>query len=107
MLFLFIIVIFLLLTFKNRWLAPLSNRLLVRIGIISYPIYLLHENLGLVLINRLASFELINVYAPLVTMVIIFIVSLAIYELFERPVIHWAQMIAFVKSYNRKPQFKQ
>ena len=44
--------LFLLLIYYEKPLLFLKSRLILRIGVISYSIYLIHEQIGILLINR-------------------------------------------------------
>jgi peptidoglycan/LPS O-acetylase OafA/YrhL len=45
------IMLFLMFIYRASWLAFLSNRIFVKIGVCSYSIYLFHNNIGVVLIH--------------------------------------------------------
>lgn len=47
------IALFFIFVFKPNWLGFLSNRLFQTIGLVSYPLYLLHQNLGVLSIYKL------------------------------------------------------
>ena len=48
--------LFLLLIYYDRALSFLENRLICRVGLISYSIYLIHEQIGILLINKYSSY---------------------------------------------------
>ena len=86
-LFLGIIVLFLILVYRENWLSFLKLKMIVWIGLVSYPLYLLHENIGLILINRIGN--LMNnagaVYLPFLIAIIMVILSSVIFRYYERP----------------------
>lgn len=47
--------LFLLFIYRPKYLAFLNNKPLLFIGMVSYPLYLIHENIGVLLINRFAD----------------------------------------------------
>jgi peptidoglycan/LPS O-acetylase OafA/YrhL len=53
-LWLLIVSAFLVLIHRPTWFSLLANRAVVWIGVVSYPLYLLHENIGVLLIRNLA-----------------------------------------------------
>ena len=74
--------------FDPRWL---SNRALLFLGAISYPLYLVHNNLGMAIIRRalaagLGSYAAIGV----ATAFAVLVASLVTYSI-ERPALRWAK----------------
>jgi peptidoglycan/LPS O-acetylase OafA/YrhL len=67
----------------------MNNALLARIGVISYSVYLLHEYIGVVLINKLGLFvhsAVIIKLMPLLVIALLVIFADIIYRVYEKPV---------------------
>jgi peptidoglycan/LPS O-acetylase OafA/YrhL len=82
------ICLFFLLIYKDHWLFFIRFKPLLWIGTISYPIYLLHENIGLMLVNnisKLIGVEEIDKYSPLMAVAIVLFGSDLIYRFIEVP----------------------
>jgi peptidoglycan/LPS O-acetylase OafA/YrhL len=56
LIFLIMLLLFAVMIYKRKWLFFLDNPLLVRIGMISYSIYLAHEDIGILLINKYGGY---------------------------------------------------
>jgi len=87
--FLGIIALFVILVYRENWLAFLKLKIIVWIGLISYPLYLLHQNVGLILINQIVQFidvRFLKILPFFVTLIMILLSSI-IYNYYERPVI--------------------
>ena len=70
-------------------LPVLKVRVLVWLGMISYPLYLLHENIGWALIRRMESAGLEPNVAALVTLTIVIGLATALHRLVEKPAMRW------------------
>jgi len=79
---------FMLLIYAPACLAWLQNRYIVRLGIISYSVYLLHESIGLLLINKLSSFvpQQLTPVIPVVVLLIMVASCALLYRFYEKPV---------------------
>lgn len=80
------IVLFLLMIYRKSFLFFLDNRFLVRIGVISYTIYLIHENVGILLIHTYGGY--LGKYSPLSPFIVtglIWLFSEYSYRLYEQP----------------------
>ncbi|NBW35230.1 MAG: acyltransferase [Cytophagia bacterium] len=80
---------FLIFVYKPKVLAFLTNKFVLWVGLISYPVYLLHQNIGLILINRMATFDTLlsfKKYFPLMAIFVILAMSGLIYLFYERPI---------------------
>jgi peptidoglycan/LPS O-acetylase OafA/YrhL len=53
--FLAFIGLFLIMLYKPNWLNLLATPLLAKIGLVSYPLYLLHQNIGVLSIHKLSA----------------------------------------------------
>jgi peptidoglycan/LPS O-acetylase OafA/YrhL len=83
-----VIVLFLILVYRESWLSFLRLKGVVWIGLVSYPLYLLHENIGIILINRIG--EITNrigaAYLPFIIAIVMLVVSSLIFKFYERPI---------------------
>jgi peptidoglycan/LPS O-acetylase OafA/YrhL len=81
---LFTTVLFLLLIYKRSFLSMLENSFITRIGVISYSIYLIHEVIGILLINRyshyLGSWAMLSPFIVIVMVIIFAELSYRFYE---------------------------
>lgn len=81
-----VLVIFVLFLYKQTSISLLANRLLYKIGIASYSIYLIHENIGVVIINKLSRyFGNWNWLLPIILIIIFCIFGIVSYKFFEIP----------------------
>jgi len=95
-LFVAMIAIFTVLVHRPRWLGFLRWRPLVLIGLISYPLYLIHEIVGVQLTSDLASFigdHWIQGLIPLVTTMILILFCYLVFVYYERPAIRFLRSI--------------
>jgi peptidoglycan/LPS O-acetylase OafA/YrhL len=84
-----IIIIFLIFIYKPNYLNFLNAKLITRIGLISYTMYLLHQFIGVILINKLydaIDIPVLGPAIPILIMAFIALVSELIYRVFEHPV---------------------
>lgn len=82
-----LVLLFALFALKADWIKWLDNPLFRRIGVISYTLYLSHEVLGILLINKLATISSIGVgWLPLIALLIFVLFSEISFRLFETPV---------------------
>ncbi len=77
--------LFLLFVVDARILGPLKSALLVRIGIASYSLYLLHESIGLSIIQRLNEDIFPSSFWPFLVTAMMITLSLSIYKCVESP----------------------
>jgi peptidoglycan/LPS O-acetylase OafA/YrhL len=54
--FIIMLLLFVVMIYKRKWLFFLDYPLLIRIGMISYSIYLAHEDIGILLINKYGGY---------------------------------------------------
>ena len=83
-----IIALFGLLIVNPRWLRFLENKYVLLIGLASYPLYLIHQNVGVILINVLApAFETFNmvIATPVLVILIMIVCSSMVFIYWERP----------------------
>lgn len=80
--------LFLAFIYKPDSISLLSNKFFLFIGMISYPLYLIHENLGILFINYLSDKTGINSIGPLLVTVIglMFLFSFLLHQYIEAPV---------------------
>ncbi len=81
------LVLFLLLIYKKQYLQFLNNKLLRRIGVISYGIYLIHEEIGILLMRLYGPYmgKWITL-APYIVLILMIIVAELGYRYVERKV---------------------
>lgn len=83
-------ILFVLFIYKNQWLSWMNQPLIITIGISSYPLYLLHQHIGIILISKLANwFPLQGSWQLLYPVVVYGLMCLAgylIYLKYELPV---------------------
>jgi len=95
-----LILLFLIFIYREKWLFFLRTNFILWTGMISYPLYLLHEDVGLLLMNKAADLlkiPALNKYMPLFAIAVLLIVTYVIYRFYEVPV------IAFLKK-KMKPE---
>jgi peptidoglycan/LPS O-acetylase OafA/YrhL len=71
----------------NQKLTFLNNRTLIFFGKISYPLYLLHQTIGFILIYNFIDLGLPHFFSILLTIPIIIGLSYMVYEYLEKPII--------------------
>lgn len=79
------VLLFYLLIYKK--LSFLNNRFLIFFGQISYPLYLLHQTIGFILISNLIDFGLPHYLSVLLTLILNVGLSYLVYEYLEKPII--------------------
>lgn len=79
----FMIGLFLLLIYRQSWLRLLDNRLFRRIGVISYTAYLIHENVGVVLIH--AYGRTLGAFSPFIVTALVLVFSECSFRWYEQP----------------------
>jgi peptidoglycan/LPS O-acetylase OafA/YrhL len=85
----FLTLLFVVFTFKAEYLSFLKIGMIQRIGIISYTVYLIHQSVGVILIDKLS--KIINVdtlspFIPLLVMVLVILFAECSYRFYEKPV---------------------
>lgn len=77
--------VFLLMIYKEGYLSFLKNPLFIRIGMISYSIYLIHEEIGVLLITRYGKYlGSWSALAPLIMIIIAVCFAELSYRFYER-----------------------
>jgi peptidoglycan/LPS O-acetylase OafA/YrhL len=100
--FVIILVLFLALIYRREWIGFLRLPLLVQIGVASYPLYLLHENIGVILIRRLSNYVPSNAIILVPTVMLSLIgFSRVVYYYYEWPVL---SILKKKLIQNRNPQ---
>jgi peptidoglycan/LPS O-acetylase OafA/YrhL len=86
-LFIIIIGFFFTMIYRPRWLNFLKHTIFMQIGLVSYPLYLLHENIGVVLINKLGSGlgTMMTFVITILVTIILILVSKMLHEKYEEP----------------------
>ena len=94
----FLIVMFLYLMFWgaiNQKLKFLSNKLFVFLGSISYSLYLIHQNLGYIILLKLNKIGIDNQYVILIPLVISILISYLITKYCEKPIMKYLKIKYF------------
>lgn len=82
--------LFLVFIFKNEWLNWANHKLILAVGLASYPFYLLHQHIGVLLINQVSYIWPLNgnwtITYPIVIYLFLFLFSCIIYSVFEIPI---------------------
>ena len=81
----FFVIIFYLLIYEK--LNFLNNNVAIFLGKISYPLYLLHQTIGFILISYLIKLGVNDYYAILFTVIFIIALSWTVYEYLEKPIL--------------------
>ena len=81
------IIVFISFSFFPNIYKYLSGKLLAKIGVASYSLYLIHEHIGVLLINKYASiFGKFNFLFPIIIIIIMIIFSMILYKYVEKPI---------------------
>ena len=81
--------LFAILAFAPNYLSFLKIKLVQRIGLISYSVYLIHQFIGILLINKISlwiNYSPINIYIPIFVMILVIVFAECSYRFFEKPV---------------------
>jgi peptidoglycan/LPS O-acetylase OafA/YrhL len=70
------ILLFVIFVYKIEWLSLLSNRFIVGIGVMSYPLYLIHSHIGVLLVSKLST--LIHTSNPSILISLASVILLAV-----------------------------
>jgi len=71
--------------FKPIWVNALSYSWFRLVGLISYPLYLCHERVGIILLNKFYAAGLPSLVALAVVLCIVFMLALAVHRFVEMP----------------------
>jgi peptidoglycan/LPS O-acetylase OafA/YrhL len=70
---------------RRKYLSCLENPVLRRIGIISYSIYLIHEDIGVLLINKYGgALGRFSVLSPFIVMILMTVFAETSYRFYEQ-----------------------
>jgi len=72
--YLLMVAAFLLMIYRKKYLSFLDNALFRRIGLLSYSVYLIHETIGILLINKYGAY--LGDWSPLSPLIVIVLVIL-------------------------------
>jgi len=79
------LILFMLMIYKKKYLFFLENPILKRIGVISYSIYLIHETIGVLLINKYAGYlGSLSVLSPFIMIILATGFAELSYRFYER-----------------------
>ena len=99
------IAVFLLFIYKPKFLAFLNSGFITRIGVISYSLYLIHENIGVLFINKFAAVVsspvLVKIF-PVVLMLLMIIFAEILYRIYEKPVINFLRKKLLSRATKKK-----
>ena len=90
-----VLVFFGLLIYKQEWLGFLNFRLFQRIGVISYTVYLIHEDVGVLLMTKIGPYIGWNPLLPLVMMALAIGFAELSYRFYEKSVYRWLKRVLF------------
>ena len=79
----------------------LGNKYFAYFGVISYSLYLLHQNIGYVLIRKSYEYEMPPLLAIFVTLIILIFMASAVTKYLEKP------SLSFLRTYYKQKQLKQ
>lgn len=83
----FIFIMFMLFFYKSEWISFLGSRLFSKCGIASYTVYLLHQNIGVLIIYRCSPYlGKYNFIIGLILIPVFFLLGHWIYKYFEKPI---------------------
>jgi peptidoglycan/LPS O-acetylase OafA/YrhL len=94
--YLVMVILFLLMIYKRGWLYFLENPLFRRIGVISYSVYLAHEYIGVLLINKYGGF--LGRWSPLsvlIALILIILLAELSYRFVEQKVARLLKKLLF------------
>lgn len=78
---------FLLMIYQDKYLFFLKHRLLYRIGMTSYTAYLVHETIGILLINKYSNYlDNWSGFSPLIIIALVLLFAELSYRIYEKPV---------------------
>lgn len=83
-----------LLIFKSQWLSFLNRPVLQRLGVISYTVYLIHENCGVLLMSKVGPYVNWSPLLPLATMGLAILFAELSWRTYERYVHRWLKILA-------------
>ena len=71
----------------KRKLPTLRNRALVYLGTISYPLYLIHQNIGYIIINKFYQYNLPALLGIITALVFSILLAILLMKLIEQPLL--------------------
>lgn len=95
-LFIVVMMLFVLVVYKPKFVSWLSNPLILRIGVSSYPLYLLHESIGVLLLLKIKDHSPpnpIGFISSLIIIVGLMFFSYLIYKYYELPLFRKAKQL--------------
>lgn len=78
-------IVLMLFIYKPQFVSFLGSKTISKVGIASYSIYLIHENIGVLIINKLSSFQSLGWLAPLFVIILVTLFGVYSYKYLEMP----------------------
>jgi len=92
----FVLSIFLIFIYRQHWLDFLANNLFRKLGVASYSVYLIHQYIGVLTINKLSGiFGELNWMIPILLIFSFCAFGIVSYKYFENPFGKWLNKIFF------------
>ncbi|OAH74379.1 hypothetical protein AXA65_06355 [Chryseobacterium sp. FP211-J200] len=83
----FVYIILIMFIYSPHYLRFLENPVISRLGICSYSVYLIHENIGVIIINKLSPYLVgFNWIVGVALLIICFIFGIYCYKYWENPI---------------------
>jgi len=96
--YLVMICLFLFMVYRSQYLSVIDNAFFRRVGVISYTIYLIHETIGVLMINKLGGYlGSWSPIAPLIVGALMIGFAELSYRVYEKRVSKWLKSILFAK----------
>lgn len=94
-----VLITFLIFIYKQHWLGFLANNLFKKLGVASYSVYLIHQNIGVLSINKLSAFfGSFNWLLPVLLIIVLCLFGIVSYKYFENPFGKWLHSILLKKK---------
>jgi peptidoglycan/LPS O-acetylase OafA/YrhL len=96
-----VIGLFIIFIYRENYLKFLKLKIIAKIGLISYSLYLIHEVLGVILINKLSyiiGIPSFNKFIPVLVILTFIIISSGIYKYYEVPIAKYLKNLNKLKK---------
>jgi peptidoglycan/LPS O-acetylase OafA/YrhL len=95
-LFILMVGLFFVMIYRQQWLSFLINPVFARIGVISYSMYLIHEVIGIVLINKYGGYlGKWSYFSPFIMIFLVILFSELSFRFYEKKAAVWLKKILF------------